>query len=155
MATTNRKTRNRRLIPLFALGALVVCAIASGLAFAFWQGQSAPRERIQNTTEIQEAVFLVASHDYYEHIGERPVLEPQSHDLKVFDGNQVWLDNGARALVERSCSGAKNAADVYRVEATVQLRNATTTIVFPGGRSGKATFWALSIHRMQRCRLGE
>lgn len=155
MAKATQETPGRQRIALVVAGAVLVCIAAVGLALAFWPGLFGSGERLQNTGEVQEAVFLIASHDYYDHFGERPVIDPQTRDFKTFDGNQVWLDNEARALVVSGCRGAKAASDLYRVEASVQLRSATTMLPLPGNRSVKAPYWSLSIRRMQRCQPAE
>ena len=146
--------RKRWLTLLIGLGAIALCVVAAGLVFVAGQGLSVPTEHLQNTTEIQEAVFLAASNDYFEHISQRPVLEPSTHELKMLDGYQVWLATESIQILNQVCTGAKSVNSVYLVEATIRLEKVTATVFYSGG-SGKATYWRLYIDRLKRCRLGD
>ena len=145
--------RNRWLTLLIGLGAIALCMVAAGLVLVAGQELSTPAERLRNTTETQEGVFLAASNDYFEHISQRPVLEPSNHELKMLDGYQVWLATESIQIVNQVCTGAISVNSAYLLEATIRLEKVTATVFYTGG-SGKATYWRLHIDRLKRCRLG-
>lgn len=147
------RMRRKRWLILIGLGAITLFVVAAGLILV-WQGSSAPTERLRNTTEIQEAIFLAASNDYFDHISRRPVLEPNTHAIKMLDENQVWLAPGSIQMLNQVCTGAKSVRDVYQVEATIRLEMTTTTVYYRGEAKGKATYWLVHIDRLKHCRLG-